>query len=129
MDPVMAALLFGFFGICIVWTLAKNAAGRWEENRSGRPADEYPASGPDEGSGEGGDVSPEALRALYRRLTRLRLASIGLGLVAIAVLYLQWHSALALLLGFAACALQWRSYRIRVAHLRARRLVPPARRP
>ncbi len=129
MDPVSAALLFAFFGICIVWTLAKNLAGRMDRSRG-----QGGAAGPDPAPeaahpGDDEDVSPEEIAAVYRRLTRLRLASIGLGIAAIAVLYLQWHSALALLLAFVACALQWRAYRIRATHLRARRLVPPERRP
>lgn len=118
MDPVMAALLFGFLGISIVWTLAKNFSSRWQE-KHGIVETEVRAGDAD---------SPEAEAELYRRIKCMRIAAIVLCLAAIAVLYFQLHTALALLMAGIACGLQWYSYQVRSAHLRARSLVPQKKR-
>lgn len=118
MDPVLAALIFGFLGICIVWTLSRNLARRWQDKACSTSSDDAPAR----------DMSPEeravATRAVYRRITLLRLTGLVLCLAAAGLLYAGQSAILALILAGAACLLQFVSFQLRSRHLAACRLIP-----
>ncbi len=125
MDPVLAALIFGFLGICIVWTLTRNLARRWQEQAC-RTDKETPCSGD-----RPRDMSPEEVReatsVVYRRITLLRLTSLVLCLAAAILLLARLSTILALLLAGVACVLQYVSFHLRTRHLAACRLVPKDR--
>lgn len=118
MDPVLAALIFGFLGICIVWTLSRNLVRRWQDQACRTNPGHEPAR----------DMSPEerreGTRAVYRRITLLRLAGLVLCLAAASLLYAGQSTVLALLLAGAACFLQFVSFQLRTRHLAACRLIP-----
>ena len=121
----MAALLFGFVGICLVWTLAKNWARKYEMRQSGGVRAEADANT----DADADNAAPRELdlaehEAVYRRIFRLRLTGLGLCLVAIAILYLGWHGGLALLAALVSLALQIHAFRLRHAHLKKYRFVP-----
>lgn len=118
MDPLMMALLVGFFGICIVWTVSSNYVRR-HGGCQGSCAEE--GAQPD---GDREEPSQEEIDATYRRIFHIRILGLVLCLLAVAVLYFGLHSGLALLLAAAGCITQYLSFRIRYRHLQHRRLVP-----
>ncbi len=118
MDPLMMALLVGFFGICIVWTVSSNYARR---HGAGQESCTQTSAQPDEDYEE---PSQEEIDATYRKIFSVRILGLVLCLLAVAVLYFGLHSGLALLLAAAGCITQYLSFRIRYKHLQHRRLVP-----
>ena len=119
MDPLTMALLVGFFGACIVWTVTRNIAS----SRMGK--------GPASCRAEEGDTphesSPEELDAVYRKIFWMRVLGLVLCILAILVLYMGLNSGIAFVLALAGCLTQYASFRIRYRYLRKKHLVPEAK--
>ncbi len=116
----MAALIFGFLGISVVWTLSKNWAKKYEERQLGRQQADQDADDTDSPQ----ELDPAEHEAVYRKILRLRLTGFVLCLAAVAILYLGWHGGLALLAAAIGCGMQMYSFRVRHAHLKKYRFVP-----
>lgn len=116
----MAALIFGFLGICVVWTLSKNWARKYEERLLGRQQADMDADDTDFPE----ELDPVEHEAVYRKTLRLRLTGLAFCLGAVVILYLGWHGGLAFLAAAIGCGLQVYSFRVRHTHLKKYRFVP-----
>lgn len=136
-DPVLAALVVGSVGVCLVWLGASRLASRWAgRGRDGQPSPKGPSEASPESNGpapashapDGLDHDDPRVHAeVYRGISNLRLASLVFCLLALACLYLGISRATALGMAAGALCLQFVAWKKRGDHLRAKRMIPMSR--
>ncbi len=109
METTTVSLILGCLCAGLIWWLVRGLVRRWTADKTPR----------EEVHMESDEAPWERTGIVYRKLLYLRIASIALCALAVAVLFFGMGTFLALALAGAGCCLQFCAYHIRTQHVQA----------
>ena len=109
METTTVSLILGCLCAGLIWWLVQGLVRRWTADKAPR----------EEAHTECDEAPWERTGIVYGKLLYLRIASIALCALAVAVLFFGMGTFLALALAGAGCCLQFCAYHIRTQHVQA----------